>query len=53
MSDYPKMLYKTGSEIEWEGLLLDTVTVADKDEEAAAKDYKTAEALLKPEKPKK
>ncbi len=53
MDEYPKMLYKTGSEFEWEGLSLDTITVADADEEAAATGYKTAEALLKPEKPKK
>jgi hypothetical protein len=35
--DYPKMLYRDGSEIEFEGRGLDTITVADADEEAAAK----------------
>lgn len=53
MSDYPKMLFKVGTEIEWEGLSLDTIIVEDAEGEAAAKDYKPAEALLKPEKPKK
>lgn len=53
MEEYPKMLYKTGTQIDWEGQSLDVITVADANEEAAASDYKTAEALLKPEKSKK
>lgn len=38
MSDeYPKMLLREGSEIEWEGAKYDTLIVADADELAAAK----------------
>lgn len=38
MSDqFPKMLYREGTEMEWHGLSLDTLVVADADELAAAK----------------
>ena len=53
MSDYPKMLYKIGNQLDWDGLSLDFITVDDADAEAAAEGYKTAEDILKPEKPKK
>lgn len=35
-TNYPKMLYRTGTEIEWEGWNLDTRIVRDEDEELAA-----------------
>lgn len=35
--EYPKMLLREGSEIEWEGGNYDTLTVADADEMAIAK----------------
>lgn len=51
MQEYPKILYKKGDQFEWEGLSLDSVEVADKDEEKAATGFVTIEKLL--EKPKK
>lgn len=35
-NDYPKMLYRAGSEIEWEGKSLDTLIVDDAEGESAA-----------------
>jgi hypothetical protein len=36
MSDFPKMLYRPGTEIEWSGLNLDTCIVDDEASKAAA-----------------
>lgn len=36
MNDFPKMLYKLGSELVWEGRKLATKIVADAEAEAAA-----------------
>lgn len=35
-NEYPMMVYKGGTEIEWDGLMLDTRIVADADEAADA-----------------
>ncbi len=35
--EYPKMLYRDGSEIEWEGKSLNTLTVDDAEGEKAAR----------------
>lgn len=36
MSKYPRMMYRKGGEIEWEGKTFDTLVAADEDEEKAA-----------------
>jgi hypothetical protein len=53
-TDYPKMLYRDGSEIEFEGRGLDTITVEDADVEAAAKKEGFADlaTVMKPKKAK-
>lgn len=37
MDEYPKALYRDGTEFEWEGLSLDMLVVDDADAEAAAR----------------
>ena len=44
MTDYPKMLYRDGTEIEWEGLSLDTLVVENEDEELAADGWRATPA---------
>lgn len=54
MSDeYPKMLYKPGSEIEWDGAKFDTLIVdsLDAEEAVSADGWKSAAALVQPEEP--
>jgi len=53
MNDYPKMLYRKGSEIEWSGLQLDVITVHDEAEEKAAVGWLTADKLFEKPKAKK
>jgi hypothetical protein len=55
MHEYPKMLVREGTAFEWEGRVLDHLTVADADEEAAARDQGWHGASEQPEKaaPKK
>jgi len=36
MNEFPKMLFKPGTAFEWEGMKLDSLTVADADAEAEA-----------------
>lgn len=36
MSNHPRMLYRSGNSLEWNGLSLDTRIVADENEEAQA-----------------
>lgn len=36
MSTYPRMMFRSGDSLKWEGLELDTCTVADEDAEAKA-----------------
>jgi hypothetical protein len=52
--DFPKMLYRDGSEIEFEGRSLDTITVEDADAETAAKKEGFADlaTTMKPKKAK-
>lgn len=53
MSEYPKALYRKGSEFEWEGLKLDGLTVNNAEEEKAAVGWSTLDKLLEKPKAKK
>lgn len=48
MNDFPKMLYRIGDEIEWEGLKLATLIVqsAEHEAEAVTEGWRTVETLL-------
>lgn len=49
MADYPKMLYREGSTLDWGGRNLDYLTVNDAEEETAARTklgWKTHEEVL-------
>lgn len=48
MNDFPKMLYRLGDEIEWEGLKLATLVVssAEREAQAIADGWRTAETIL-------
>lgn len=46
MTEYPRMLYREGGDLVWEGRRLATLIVADADAEAAATGWHRVEAIL-------